>query len=812
MKRFMLLKLDVNNVKEPTTPKIAHSNKKVKPLRKLTTLNLVDLSKEGDIDQQLSGFFQRNNANPSYYERRQSMEETMSKFMSESVKRYKENSNMIKEIQALTDVAIQNQGASIKNFGDLNRANKQGATGRGFGRLPSSPEANLRDHVKLASTTVEADSNSIRRIESHQYALSTSLNRRLISLDPLFGDYIELNDLNVPLELRRNQVDDLLPTIKEGEVIDEHIIEIIKTRNNEDFNEYPSFCNFDQKIHIDYAYNSRFSCMIASCMEARRFDGLITIHNGSDNVTYQMARSHPRFFFLVTLVASSSSKSPSTKGDVLEVRGVPSNFTLSDSLIFMVCLFRMMWDLLFWGYPRKTPSYDFGSNLVRHEEACTITMNERCSAVLLNKLPSKEKDPGSFTIPCHVGNLHINNVLADLGASISLMPYTMYEKLGVGEPKPTRMSLELEYRPFLATARAIIDVFNKKITLRIGDDEILIAPEDQEKITFTCPYGTFSYRRMPFGLCNAPATFQLCMTTIFHDMVEDFMEVFMDDFSEKCCFMVREEIVLGHKIYGSGIEIKDKKGVENLVAYHLSRLENPNIEVLIEWEIADEFPDEHLMMLKAKLNDGEPCIAGGLDHVNHNIRLPIEHGFSRVLGNYDGSRHQYSHHETILSIVTRKPGTRREYHKTQYYYVCSLLLLLEQLKHGWIDSLQELSTLETSLKRPLSKGPHLDKECPLGEEVKQVEEVNYGKFECPAPINGSNEAKFYVGPPGYYTHTDNQTTSGEKKPKLVKTINKYMEEAAKRQAEQDEWLNFFAKTVRIARLITIKLSKNSNLR
>ncbi|GJV56215.1 reverse transcriptase domain-containing protein [Tanacetum coccineum] len=61
--------------------------------------------------------------------------------------------------------------------------------------------------------------------------------------------------------------------------------------------------------------------------------------------------------------------------------------------------------------------------------------------------------------------------------------------------------------------------------------QIPIAPEDQEKTTFTCPYGTFAYRRMPFGLCNAPATFQRCMTTIFHDMVEDFMEVFMDDFS-----------------------------------------------------------------------------------------------------------------------------------------------------------------------------------------------------------------------------------------------------------------------------------------
>nr|GEY47037.1 reverse transcriptase domain-containing protein [Tanacetum cinerariifolium] len=56
-------------------------------------------------------------------------------------------------------------------------------------------------------------------------------------------------------------------------------------------------------------------------------------------------------------------------------------------------------------------------------------------------------------------------------------------------------------------------------------------PQDQEKTTFTCPYGTFAYRRMPFGLCNAPGTFQRCVMAIFHDMIEKTMEVFMDDFS-----------------------------------------------------------------------------------------------------------------------------------------------------------------------------------------------------------------------------------------------------------------------------------------
>ncbi|GJX27518.1 reverse transcriptase domain-containing protein [Tanacetum coccineum] len=63
-----------------------------------------------------------------------------------------------------------------------------------------------------------------------------------------------------------------------------------------------------------------------------------------------------------------------------------------------------------------------------------------------------------------------------------------------------------------------------------GYFQIPIDPLDQEKTTFTCPYGTFAYRRMPFGLCNAPGTFQRCMVAIFHDMIEKTMEVFMDDF------------------------------------------------------------------------------------------------------------------------------------------------------------------------------------------------------------------------------------------------------------------------------------------
>lgn len=64
-----------------------------------------------------------------------------------------------------------------------------------------------------------------------------------------------------------------------------------------------------------------------------------------------------------------------------------------------------------------------------------------------------------------------------------------------------------------------------------GYNQITIAPEDQEKTAFTCLYRTYAFKHMPFGLCYAPATFQRCMMAIFHDMVEDFVEIFVDDFS-----------------------------------------------------------------------------------------------------------------------------------------------------------------------------------------------------------------------------------------------------------------------------------------
>nr|GEW10478.1 reverse transcriptase domain-containing protein [Tanacetum cinerariifolium] len=351
------------------------------------------------------------------------------------------------------------------------------------------------------------------------------------------------------------------------------------------------------------------------------------------------------------------------------------------------------------------------STLDKLFESAKIPLNENFSVILLKKLPEKLGDPGKFLIPCDFPGMDVCYAMDDPGASINLMPLSIWRKLYVPELTPTKMTLELADRSItrpkgvtedvfvkvgkfhfptdfvvvdfeadprvplilkrLRTDRALIDVYGEEITLRVNDeavtfnlnqttryssayddmsvnriDVIDVAKEDdfileeieaylkdesispkidhadcdlegdiclienllnvdpsqlllmdlkkgevaKEKSSIEEPpklelktrkrplYGKFAYRRMPFGLCNAPGTFQRCMMAIFHDMIEKPMEVFMDDFLvfedsfslclshldtmlqrcedtnlvlnlEKCNFMVKEGIVLGHKIY-----------------------------------------------------------------------------------------------------------------------------------------------------------------------------------------------------------------------------------------------------------------------
>ncbi|GJR69330.1 DNA-directed DNA polymerase [Tanacetum coccineum] len=256
------------------------------------------------------GFYQRNNGNFSYPARRETMEESLSKFMTKSAKRHEENSNIIKEIRAFTDIAIRNQGASIKTLelqiGQMSKILQE----RGFGSLPSSTKTNPKDQVKSISTAI--------------------------------ADLSEIH-------------------------------------------------NFD---HGPYA-------------EARRVN------------------------------------------------------------------------------------------------------------ILDNNMPQKENDPGSFTLPCLINNIYFDKALVDLGASVSVMPFSTYTNLGLGDLSHTRMAIELADRtikqpkgittnvlvrigkfvfpidfiildipedtdvplilgrPFLSTTHVKIDVYKRKVTLRVGEEKLV---------------------------------------------------------------------------------------------------------------------------------------------------------------------------------------------------------------------------------------------------------------------------------------------------------------------------------------------------
>nr|GEU99445.1 reverse transcriptase domain-containing protein [Tanacetum cinerariifolium] len=415
-------------------------------------------------------------------------------------------------------------------------------------------------------------------------------------------------------------------------------------------------------------------------------------------------------------------------------------------------------------------------------DLATTPVNENCSAVILKKFPKKLGDPGKFLIPCDFPELVECLALADLGASINLIPLSIWKKLSLLELTPTRMILELADRsttrpagiaedvfvkvgkfrfptdfvvvyyvvdprvllilgrPFLRIEQDLIDVYGEELTLCVDDEAITFkvgqtskySYNDAESINridvigvaceeyvqeggdfileeikacltsksillriddtnfdlerdirliekllnddpsssplplkelnveeiktvkssideppeldlkdlpshleYTFLEGTdklpiiiskelkdeekFSFLKVlkshkqaiAWKIYDIKGTFQRYMMASFYDMIEETMEVFMDDFLEKCNFMVKEGIVLGHKISNSGIEVERAKvdviaklphptsikGAENLAADHLSRLENPHQDELEKKEITQTFPLETLGMI-----------------------------------------------------------------------------------------------------------------------------------------------------------------------------------------------------------------------
>ncbi|GJY06071.1 reverse transcriptase domain-containing protein [Tanacetum coccineum] len=142
-------------------------------------------------------------------------------------------------------------------------------------------------------------------------------------------------------------------------------------------------------------------------------------------------------------------------------------------------------------------------NKEKLSEMARTPLNENCSAVILNKLPKKLGDPGRFLIPCEFSGINTCNALADLGASINLMPYSVWKNLSLPELTPTCMTLELadrsisepiDFEPdprvplilgrsFLKTSRALIDVYEGEITLRVGKEAITFNLDQTSRYT-----------------------------------------------------------------------------------------------------------------------------------------------------------------------------------------------------------------------------------------------------------------------------------------------------------------------------------------
>ncbi|XP_061981416.1 uncharacterized protein LOC133701499 [Populus nigra] len=134
---------------------------------------------------------------------------------------------------------------------------------------------------------------------------------------------------------------------------------------------------------------------------------------------------------------------------------------------------------------------DILSNKRKLEEYKTVALTEECNAILQKKLPPKLKDPGSFTIPCSIENSIFEKALCDLGASINLMPLSIFKKLGLGEAKPTTVILQLADRS-LKHPRGIIEDVLVKVGKFIFPADFIILDMEEDNDRFSRQWSHFS--------------------------------------------------------------------------------------------------------------------------------------------------------------------------------------------------------------------------------------------------------------------------------------------------------------------------------
>ncbi|GJW56512.1 zinc finger, CCHC-type containing protein [Tanacetum coccineum] len=241
-------------------------------------------------------------------------------------------------------------------------------------------------------------------------------------------------------------------------------------------------------------------------------------------------------------------------------------------------------------------------------------------AILKKKITKKEDIRGNFEIPCSIGDLKHVNALVDQGSDVNVIPYSTYMKLTDKRPADIDIRLSLASHSYIYPLGIAEDVLVEVVEHVYPVDFVILDIKENEKRPFIL--GT------PF-LTTAKALIKFDKGTITLRSVKSKASPGMGS-KDKASFGKGDEVqpMEEQKFQRQA----SHSGAENLAVDHLSRLKNPDLGAFTEEEIADEFPDEYLMLLKNELNDDEPWYA---DYVNYIVgkivppnRIPKKRFFS----------------------------------------------------------------------------------------------------------------------------------------------------------------------------------------
>ncbi|GJW59345.1 reverse transcriptase domain-containing protein [Tanacetum coccineum] len=275
-------------------------------------------------------------------------------------------------------------------------------------------------------------------------------------------------------------------------------------------------------------------------------------------------------------------------------------------------------------------------------ELAKIPLNENCSAMLLKKLPEKLGDPDKFLIPCNFSGMDVCHALAYLGASINLMPLSIWENLSLPELTPTRMTLKLAYRSitrpkgvaedvfvkvgkfhfptdfvvvdfdadpqvplilgrsFLRTGRALIDVYEGELILRDGDEQLILHVDSILVLVL-------HLLRLAIPFLRSSSMNSLFLTHFHQEMRMLILKPILEKLNYSPFQLLRWDLKQSEvtrrnlQLIHPELELKDVTVLtsENLAADHLSRLENPHKDVLENKDINENFPLETLGVISS---------------------------------------------------------------------------------------------------------------------------------------------------------------------------------------------------------------------